>query len=465
MAAIAAVVLALLVRVMGGDRTISPYDDLYHWKRILYSAAHFPRVLEFDLDRGLNGAFCPWPPLYDLLAGGIARLFGADVIIWIPPVVTSLLIGVTVFVAGWRAFPIAYAPFLVVASSVADIDHHFLEPFLVLAIVGATMQRSWIGLTLALVAALFVQTGLILAAGLSFLCFFFLADREARRRGATAFLIAAGFVLLYRMTRLPGYPDGPWFLGTTHATLLIAAAIALIWRPAIVVSAAIATPFALDGMKFFAGDPWLSTIQEFQPIWKRNIANYAAALWGAGVLTRVSALNVFTLAYVLATIPTSRFATISTVLVIVAAAQIRSRVVTVLLFVIPAAQLIAWRVSGPVPLPQVPDFHFEKPGRVLAPWSWGHAIDVLEGHAVVIDNFGSMPDPEVFRRAHSLLMGGDERSLAAFCDRHAIRYVVLRPPRKLTAFRRVGSDETFDVYARDIGDAPIGEDGSRIGDP
>ena len=465
MAAIAAVVLAFLVRVVGGNRAIAPYDDLYHWKRILYSAAHFPRVLEFDPDRGLGGAFCPWPPVYDLLAGGIVRLFGADVIIWIPPVVTSLLIGVTVFVAGWRAIPIAYAPFLVVASSVADIDHHFLEPFLVLAIVAATMQRSWIALTLALVAALFVQTGLILAAGLSFACLFFLADKATRRRGAIAFVVAAGVVLLYRVTRLPGYPDGPWFLGTTHAALLIAAAIALVWRPAIIVSAGIVTPFVLDGMRFFAGDPWLSTIQEFQPIWKRNIANYAAALWSAGVLTRVSVLNIFTFAYVAATISTSRFATISTVLVIVAAAQIRNRVITALLFVIPAAQLIAWRVGGPAPVPHVPDFHFEKPGRVLAPWSWGHAIDVLEGRAVVIDNFGSMPDPELFRRAHSLLMGGDERSLAAFCDRHAIRYVVLRPPRKLTAFRRVGGDETFDVYTRDIGDASVGKNGRRIGDP
>jgi len=46
-----------------GKPRITPVDELYHWKRIAYSAAHFPHVLEFDRDRGVGGAFCPWPPL------------------------------------------------------------------------------------------------------------------------------------------------------------------------------------------------------------------------------------------------------------------------------------------------------------------------------------------------------------------------------------------------------------------
>src|SRR5436309_7245550 len=83
--ALAFFVLALACRLLnapyafeGGKPRIAPVDELYHWKRMAYSAAHFPRVLEFDRDRGISGAFCPWPPLYDLIGGGAARLFGAS---------------------------------------------------------------------------------------------------------------------------------------------------------------------------------------------------------------------------------------------------------------------------------------------------------------------------------------------------------------------------------------------------
>src|SRR5256885_16643236 len=97
-------VLALACRFLnapyafeGGRPRIAPVDELYHWKRMAYSAAHFPRVLELDRDRGVSGAFCPWPPLYDALGGGTARLLGAssstDVlerIIWFPPILFAL---------------------------------------------------------------------------------------------------------------------------------------------------------------------------------------------------------------------------------------------------------------------------------------------------------------------------------------------------------------------------------------
>src|SRR4051794_28068896 len=83
--ALAFFVLALACRLLnapyafeGGKPRIAPVDELYHWKRMAYSAAHFPRVLEFDRDRGISGAFCPWPPLYDVAAGGAARLLGAS---------------------------------------------------------------------------------------------------------------------------------------------------------------------------------------------------------------------------------------------------------------------------------------------------------------------------------------------------------------------------------------------------
>ena len=61
------------------------------------------------------------------------------------------------------------------------------------------------------------------------------------------------------------------------------------------------------------------------------------------------------------------------------------------------------------------------PGRVLAPWSMGHAIDVIGRHPVVIDNFGSMPDEALFMRANEALQRRD----VAWCRAHDIRYIVI----------------------------------------
>ena len=61
------------------------------------------------------------------------------------------------------------------------------------------------------------------------------------------------------------------------------------------------------------------------------------------------------------------------------------------------------------------------PGRVLAPWWMGHAIDVIGRHPVVIDNFGSMPDEALFTRANAALRDRD----FAWCRAHDIRYVVV----------------------------------------
>src|SRR5712692_6710298 len=103
--------LALAVRLLnapyifeGGDKPrITPVDELYHWKRIAFSAAHFPHVLELDRDRGVGGAFCPWPPLYDVAAGGVARLLGARRassvlarIVWFPPLLFALFVALAV---------------------------------------------------------------------------------------------------------------------------------------------------------------------------------------------------------------------------------------------------------------------------------------------------------------------------------------------------------------------------------
>src|SRR3954453_23067692 len=159
--ALAFFVIALACRLLnapyafeGGKPRIAPVDELYHWKRMAYSAAHFPRVLELDRDRGVSGAFCPWPPLYDALGGGAARLLGAssstdvlDRIVWFPPILFALFTGIAVFVLARRSgmvatltgIALATAPFLVTTSWIGSIDHHFLEPVLTFAILGATI--------------------------------------------------------------------------------------------------------------------------------------------------------------------------------------------------------------------------------------------------------------------------------------------------------------------------------------
>src|SRR5438270_12061732 len=75
--------LALVMRLTnaplvfaGGVPRLSPLDELYHWKRITFSASHFPAVREFDPDRGEGGAYCPWPPPYDPFCAAIALILG-----------------------------------------------------------------------------------------------------------------------------------------------------------------------------------------------------------------------------------------------------------------------------------------------------------------------------------------------------------------------------------------------------
>ncbi|MEA2236695.1 MAG: dolichyl-phosphooligosaccharide-protein glycotransferase [Thermoanaerobaculia bacterium] len=254
--ALLAFTIALAVRLLNapfifesGAPRIAPVDEAYHWKRIAFSAAHFPHVLEFDRDRGIGGAFCPWPPLYDVTAGGAARLLGAHDanavlkrVVWFPPLLFALFVGLTVFtlasvygelVAILCGIALATSPFLVTTSWIGSIDHHFLEPPLTFAILGATClalrardrrQQLIAGILLgaAITAAMFVQTALLVAAALAFVILFLWSDGVA---AASGFAVAAIAVTLYRVTRAPGFPDNQWFLGWTHAALFAGAAV------------------------------------------------------------------------------------------------------------------------------------------------------------------------------------------------------------------------------------------------
>jgi len=484
-------VTALVVRllnapmIVGGARpNLTPLDDLYHWKRISFSAAHFPAVLEFDPDRGERGAYCPWPPAYDLFCGAVARLFGMSSIMWIPPVAGALAAGAAAFFIargfGARAgiaagIALAMSPFIVTESSVGDIDHHFLEWPLAFAILGGACltlkKRSWIPLAIAMTLAMFVQTAMLVACGLAFIVLFLFSDGRA---AAIAFSVPAIAIALYRVTRPPDFPNSPWFLGWPHVALFAGAAIALLLRkwPAIALLAGAAVGLAFPsavaiGSHFFGGDPWLSTISEFQPVWKGSLDDWISHAAGFSIgailvwdLARrairdrdkiTGAIVIFALAYFPLAISSRRFeATAIPLLALtgaVDAAMILRRNVAMFaaaaVALIPAVQLALWMMH---PLPPISpeqqawirtaDFlRTQPPGRVLAPWSMGHCLDVLGAHAVIIDNFGTMPDLGAFERAMAALGSPD---LTNYCDRVGVRYVV-RSSRPGARFRLLNS--------------------------
>src|SRR4051812_46243402 len=494
-------VLALACRLLnapyafdGGKPRIAPVDELYHSKRMAYSAAHFPRVLEFDVDRGIRGAFCPWPPLYDVVGGGAARLLGASSraevlyrIIWFPPILFALFTGIAVWslarrsvlVATITGIALATSPFLVTTSWIGSIDHHFLEPVLTFAILGATIAgvravtrrekiTAGILLGIAITAAMFVQTALLIAAALAFAVLFFATDGFAATCG---FTIAAIAVAIYRLSRPDGFPDNQWFLGWTHATLFAAAAIAC----AIVVTRRrmlalligglipLAIPTVrmslLTGSHFLGGDRWLHTIQEFQPLWRArgdDLLSDVVGLSGGAILVWFLAIRairsrdpvrltiaIFAIVYLALTITSRRFGIVPTPLLALAGATYvpliarkRFAILAAMLVAIPPPlQLAGWLMTPQAVPPNQRQWiraasfiSTLPPGRVLGPWSMGHAIDVEGKHPVIVDNFGTMPDAATFERAQQALLA-DEPTLAPFCAAENARSLTLAQPR------------------------------------
>jgi asparagine N-glycosylation enzyme membrane subunit Stt3 len=469
-------VISLTLRVTG-DHRIPPFDDLYHLKRIEFSAAHFLDVLEFDPDRGEQGAFCPWPPLYDLLSS----VLGPRVSVWIPPVffaifaaaVTLAMFRFGTLAAATAGFTLALSPYLIGASAVGHIDHHYVEPLLVLLIVATAVRRNGLLLALAITLALFVQTAMIVAAALAFLVMF-----DHPREGAKAFAIPALAIVLYRFTLPPSYPVSAWFLGLPHAVLLCGAAMACAARSwmsrwmAFLVGAAVALAFPpsatalLSGLHFFGRDPWLSSIVEFQPMF-RNVSQTGtdiANMTGGAVLAvlqwrRQRTFAIFSIAYLILAISSRRFLVPAIALFAIggafAAAYAHRRDFAIAAMIVTLLPPIAYDLYAMrIPEPSNDEFRAigERMralprGRVLAPWSFGHAIDVIGRKPVIIDNFGSMPDERVFTQAIEAMLATRESSLLDYCHARGVRYLVLPHPAYIPATAAtLGIDR--DVYSR-----------------
>lgn len=141
-----------LERVFPGDGTVifALGDAFYHARRAFVSFEQFPRVMLFDPYLNYpQGAYVPWPPLYDLLLGGVARLFGSTqavferVAAW-APVFLGVLTLAPVYAAGrivssraagvGAALLFALLPASVFYSNVGNADHHAAQ-----ALIGASV--------------------------------------------------------------------------------------------------------------------------------------------------------------------------------------------------------------------------------------------------------------------------------------------------------------------------------------
>ncbi|HEX7190969.1 MAG TPA: hypothetical protein VF381_05285 [Thermoanaerobaculia bacterium] len=476
--------LALALR-LGGSHQIGPYDDAYHLKRI----ESFPHTIQFDPDRD---AWCPWPPLYDFVCGAAANVIGVKATVWLPPIAFALFAAALAWHFGSVAgFGVALAPYLIGISRVGDIDHHWVEPMLVVLILIALMRRSVWLLAFAMTCALFVQTALIIACGLAFLSLW-LFDREPRY--ARAFLFAAIAVAVWRFS-VP-FPESPWFLGGVYIVLLVAAAVALALHDkwyALPIAIALTLPFwpeLYQGMHFFRGDPWLSSIVEFQPMFRdasrvgTDLANLGGGvvallvvgfvLWGGGGSpprggeaaaapwsTKTTLL--FAICYALFALTSRRFLPVAIPLLCVMAstamtssrgADVSSaharrqprcraakrtrrplpiataaRMAIVVAILLPPLTYDIYAYTQPkepenrAPFVIASEIRPLPPGRVLAPWYLGHAIDVFGRHAVVIDNFGSMPNATRFETANDALRNRHHDQLLAWCRRNGVRYL------------------------------------------
>lgn len=295
----------------------------------------------------------------------------------LPPLLFALFAGAAALAVARRAGPawgllagaaLALSPVLLDVSRVGAIDHHFLEPPLVLGVALATARalrsrpgRDAIGsallLALALVLALLVQPALLVAAALALLAAVLLGRPPA---GATAvsggLLGGAAAVAVWRLVQPGGYPEESWYLGWPHVAALLGASAAAVLlstfarrgvaAPAAVPAAllggglaALAVPGAgtslLEGIAFFGGDPWLDTIVEFGPLFLPPfrdpgsdllrfggvaLASLAAtALAGIPATTGRRTLLVFAWGSLVAALTSGRFAPVAATLLAVAA--------------------------------------------------------------------------------------------------------------------------------------------------
>jgi dolichyl-diphosphooligosaccharide--protein glycosyltransferase len=322
-----------LVATPDGIRFPSGADELYHMRRVWFTAANFPASLDFD--RYMNhplGAPPIWPPFFDWVVAAAARALvgGADqaaverVAIWAPPLLGALAVLAAAALArrtfspaaGWVVGAwLVLLPAHVTYGSIGELDHHVAVGLLVIGLLTGAMRLVAGGLRsgalasgVALAASLLLWPGSLLhvlvvqAAWAVYL----LASREpdaarARARAlAAAHALAAALVLpfcagrswpeLGAVTPLVLSSFQPLWLGAGAAAF---AALAVLWRRTPLGAsrarrlasalglaglglalAWFAVPGLADAVRgaagWFAPDPFLGEVAELEPLLQKD---------------------------------------------------------------------------------------------------------------------------------------------------------------------------------------------------
>ncbi len=154
----AVLILGLLLRLFAGRNSLTEngvllpgYDEYYHMRRILFTANHFPHTLWFDsylnYPRGLE---ITWPPLFDQISAAFCVAFGqhskagVEMAASFVPLIIGIIAIIVVYyivrelfdhkVALLAAFMAALAPYYLLYTMFAALDHHCLEVLLSLII-------------------------------------------------------------------------------------------------------------------------------------------------------------------------------------------------------------------------------------------------------------------------------------------------------------------------------------------
>jgi len=151
---LAVVLVGFLLKLFAGRNSLTErgvilpgYDEFYHMRRILYTVNHFPDTLWFDsylnYPHGLN---LTWPPLFDQLCAALSVALGQHsqagiemVSALVPMLIGSIAIVVVYYlvrelfdrrVALLAAFMTSLAPYYLLYTMFAALDHHCLEVLL-----------------------------------------------------------------------------------------------------------------------------------------------------------------------------------------------------------------------------------------------------------------------------------------------------------------------------------------------
>ena len=154
----AVLILGLLLRLFAGRNSLTEngvllpgYDEYYHMRRILFTANHFPNTLWFDSYLNYpQGLEITWPPLFDQISAALCVALGqhskagVEMAASFVPIIIGIIAIVVVYyiirelfdhkVALLAAFMAALAPYYLLYTMFAAMDHHCLEVLLYLII-------------------------------------------------------------------------------------------------------------------------------------------------------------------------------------------------------------------------------------------------------------------------------------------------------------------------------------------